>query len=60
MNKCSANEINVAKCNATVSWVVKAADKKLLSCGIHLNKICMEMVKYGAEYMQVSIHEIGK
>lgn len=54
--QCSAERAGLDGCQAPVSWVIKAADARMLSCGKHLNKVCLQMIRTGAEFMTVTIH----
>jgi hypothetical protein len=55
MNQCSAERAGVAGCYNPIGWVIKAADKKMFACGTHLNRVCLQMLQTGVEYMTISI-----
>lgn len=57
MNKCSDRSAGPEGCNSPVFWIIKAADKRMASCGRHLNRVCLQMLETGVEYMTVGILE---
>ena len=54
--QCHAENAGLDGCQSPVSWVVKAASARMFACGRHLNKVCLQMIRTGAEFMTVTIH----
>jgi hypothetical protein len=55
MNKCDGENCGLAGCGASVTWILKGANVRMCACGRHLNNVCMQMVRYGLEYMTIQI-----
>lgn len=53
-DRCSTSS---GQCNNGVTWIIKAADKRMASCGIHFNKVCLQMLETGAECMTVWVSD---
>lgn len=42
------------KCKSYPSWTIKAADKRMHTCGAHMNQVCKQMLATGVLYMTIS------
>src|SRR6266487_1228754 len=54
---CDAEKAGLSGCPHSVSWVLKGADKKMHSCGTHLNRVALQMVKLGLEFMTLQLED---
>jgi hypothetical protein len=60
MLRCSAERAGLDGCQAPVSWVLRGADQKRYSCGRHVNRVLLQMVRLGLEYVTVSISDLPR
>ncbi len=55
--QCEASHTGMDGCQFPVQWKLRAADKKMYSCGRHLHRVARQMLKTGVEFMTISKEE---